>query len=196
MGKKRILASMRYIVPSEMEYFLEDMADGGLRLQDLGQAGLFYFSFIEEKAKKSCFVVDISGMPKTDYIGSLTEKGWELMGRSFNCYIWRKDYGEQRPEDFSDKLCLRRHCLRQGIAFLLFGILSLAVCCLAFAMLYREHKLGLSLPAHDMAYTLIGLTQVPLFSWFLWAGVKLLKEAARLKNVLLRSGRKKDHSAL
>ena len=45
--KKNFFASLRYIVPEDLEYFLEERASEGFKLERLRESSLFYFDFTE-----------------------------------------------------------------------------------------------------------------------------------------------------
>ena len=84
--KKKFFASLRYIVPEDLEFFLEESASQGLILNRLGEGSLFYFDFTEASPEKTKYVADITGLSKGLYMGMLIDKGWEYMGRVMNCY--------------------------------------------------------------------------------------------------------------
>ena len=139
--QKKMFTALKYIVPSEMEGFLEEMSVDGKILRPVGEGGLFYFEFVEEKAQKARFIVDRSTMDKVLYMQTAIDKGWEYMGKSFNCYIWRKCYeGSARPEALTDQSGVQKHCLRQGIVMTAMALVCLA---LAVAILYfmREENM-------------------------------------------------------
>ncbi|MBR1472316.1 MAG: DUF2812 domain-containing protein [Lachnospiraceae bacterium] len=183
--QKKMFVALKKIVPSEMEYYLEELNSEGLELLPLGEAGLFRFLFTEKKPEKTKYVVDCTEMNKVSYMQTAIDKGWELTGKSFNCYIWRKKYeGQDRPEDFSDKQGLYKHCLRQGLVMtvMAFIILALIVGLVYFIRLERSY----GVQQHTIAYTVMLVTQIPFLLYFAWAGRKLLFEAKRLKEVIAR----------
>ena len=179
MGKKYYFTAVKKINPRDMEYFLEEQASEGYMLETVGELGLFYFNFIETAPQKCKYVVDISSLPKNLYMGTLVDDGWEYMGKTANCYIWRKVYEDQRPKDFADKVCLRKHCLRMGTAFLIASI----ICVLAFlGFIYGislENKMGVRI--HTVAYCVEAAFIIPfvlLFSYIskkLFNGLKMYK---------------------
>ena len=100
--KKIIFASLRHIVPSDMEEYLENMQAKGFELRSLADGSLFYFPFGEAETGKAKYAVDSTGLSKALYMQMLIDKGWEYLGRSMNCYIWRKKYkgtGKKRKKN-------------------------------------------------------------------------------------------------
>ena len=184
--EKKMFAAMRYIVPSDMEYYLEEMSAEGKILRPVGEGGLFYYEFTEEKAQKARFVVDHSTMPKALYMQMAIDKGWEFMGKSFNCYIWRQRYEDKRwPESFADQTGVQKHCLHQGLVMtaMAFVCLALAVAIVYFLRLERQHGIA----DHTVQYAIMFASQMPFLIYFAWAGWKLLFEAMRLKEVIARN---------
>jgi len=166
--------SLKKIVPSELEFYLENMAAEGYMLKNVGETGIFYFEFEEGLAQKAKYVVDISALPKVTYVGTLIDKGWEYLGKTGNCYIWRMVYEDKRPADFTDKICRRRHCFRLGIFFTLLAFLSLFLMgSLAWGILV-EHRNGINV--HSWAYAVELVTQIPIVTYSIWAARKLLGE--------------------
>lgn len=96
--------------PSELEYFLEEQASKGRILKKIGEMGLFYFEFEEGDVTKTKYVVDKSALPKEVYVKTLLDKGWELMGTNGPFYIWRQDYEDKRPKDFTDVAIREKTC--------------------------------------------------------------------------------------
>ena len=173
MNSKVWFAALKYIVPTEMEYFLEEEAAEGWQLKPVGEMGLFYFEFVEAKPSKCRYVVDVTALPKHLYMQTLSEKEWEYMGNSGNCHIWRKTYEETRPKDFADRICRKNHCKRLGIAMLIFMVLCLAAAlALIWGYMY-EGKMQAEGPRH-VIYLVEAALQVPFILYFGWAAGKLL----------------------
>ena len=193
--QKKMFTALKYIVPSEMETYLEEMSMDGKILRPVGEGGLFYFEFIEEKAQKTRFIVDHTSMSKVSYMQTAIDKGWDYMGKSFNCYIWRKNYEDSnRPEAFTDQAGVQKHCLRQGLVM---TVMALACLALAVAIVYymRTERLQ-GVTDHTVQYAIMLATQLPLIAYFAWAGRKLLFEAARLKEVIARGLTRKKPSVI
>ncbi len=191
--QKKMFAALRYIVPSEMEDFLEGMSVDGKILRPVGEGGLFYFEFTEENAQKARFVVDHTTMPKALYMQMAVDKGWEFMGKSFNCYIWRQRYEERRPEGFADHNGVKKHCLHQGLVMTVMALLSLA---LIVAIIYHlQAELAVGIEEHKIQYAFMLASQVPFLVYFAWAGRKLLFEVARLKDVIEREATRRKKTA-
>ena len=183
--QKKMFAALKYIVPSEMETYLEEMSADGKILRPVGEGGLFYFEFTEEKAQKTRFIVDHSPMSKVLYMQTAIDKGWDYMGKSFNCYIWRKNYEDcNRPEAFTDQPGVQKHCLRQGLVMAAMALVCLALAVAIIYFIQAERRQGIN--DHTVQYAVMLATQLPFIIYFGWAGRKLLFEAARLKEVIER----------
>ena len=102
MSKKEWFVSVKHMQPSELEYYLEAQAANGYILKKLGELAPFYYEFEEGEKTKTKFVVDKTALAKDMYVDTLTGKGWELMGTVGPFYLWRQDYTDKRPKDFTD----------------------------------------------------------------------------------------------
>ena len=179
MAVRKYFMSYTHICPSDMEYALEEMASKGLMLQPFGEMGMFYFVFLEKDPVKCKYVVDISSLPKSMYMDTLISKGWEFLGKTGNCYVWRQTYDDERPEDFSDKACLYKHCSRMAFAFL-----GMAFVCIALMLgliwgVYYENHMGVN--THIVMYIIESILQIPLIGLLGYAGVKLFKGRDRYR---------------
>lgn len=135
---KKWFAIFKYPVPTAMEDFLEMQAHDGYFLNYVGQSGLFYYEFTEDKSKKCCYLVDAVQINQGDYVKHLVDDGWEYLGKSGNLLISRKPYDEKRPEKKPNEILRKKHCMRTGLLYLLVGLLFLAVCCFAGYGSYQE----------------------------------------------------------
>lgn len=172
-GKKKILASLRYIVPTEMEYFLEERASEGMHLCPLGEMGFFYFDFVESEPEKVKYVVDVTALPKALYMQTLIEKEWQYLGKTGNCYVWRKPYDSTRPEEFADKSCRKKYCKRMGIGFFLTMLFFLAAMILLGYGAYFEISHGVM--RYYLSYIIEALFLIPFAGYCGWAARKLWK---------------------
>ena len=192
---KKLFTALKYIVPSEMETYLEEMSANGQILRPVGEGGLFYFEFTEEKPQKTRFIVDHSTMDKVSYMQTAVDKGWDYMGKSFNCYIWRKNYEDSnRPEAFTDQAGVQKHCLRQGLVMAAMALVCLALAVAIVYFMRAERQQGIN--DHTVQYAIMLITQLPFIVYFAWAGRKLLFEAARLKEVIARGLTRKKPSVI
>jgi hypothetical protein len=174
MKVKKWLVALKKIVPTEMERYLEEMAAEGYQLRSVGEMGLFYFEFDETENKKSKYVVDISALPKVSYMETLLKKEWEYLGKTGNCYIWRKNYEDKRPEDFADKICRKKHCFRLGLIFSLFALLiGILMCALGWGIMFELRQ---GIKDHVLAYAIEIVLQIPFLIYFIWGARKLLAE--------------------
>ena len=172
----KFFAALKYIVPSDMEYFLEESSAEGLKLLDLGQSSVFAMKFQESKPEKVKYAVDCTGLSKSLYMQTILDNGWEFMGTSLNCYVWRKAYeGSKRPEDFTDKLSIAKHCLKQGIVFAAVAVILLVLYTLMIIELVAEFKMGKT--EHIPLYCIAMTVQLPVLLYSVWASIKLIKYA-------------------
>ena len=178
---KNWFASLKYIVPTDMEYFLEEKAAEGYMLQEVGSMGLFYFEFVEEMSQKCKYVVDVTRLPKSLYMETVMEKDWEYMGRTGNCYIWRQRYTDSRPEDFADQSTRKKYCLRMGLLMLLLCVIFLGAIGALIWGVYFEHTKGFAV--HTAAYIVESVLNLPFAIYFGYQAKRLLtyKEVARRK---------------
>lgn len=184
MGVQRSLfAVMKHIVPSDLEYYLEEKNSEGLKLLPLGSASFFSLLFSEEKPEKLRYVVDCPTLPKALYMKKLTEEGWEYMGQSMNCYVWRIGYEEgSRPADFSDKTGQKIHCFRLGLIMAALAIVFLGLFAALCYALYSEYKIQVPEATRLAKYLVVIILQIPFFACFTSMAIKLLKENSRLKS--------------
>ncbi len=188
MGVQRSLfAALKHVVPSDLEYYLEEKNSEGLRLMPLGQGSLFSLAFTEEKPERLKYVVDCPTMPKALYMQKLTDEGWEYMGQSLNSYVWRKSYEEgNRPGDFSDKTGLWMHCLRLGIVVMVVALVFTGLFGALCYSLYMEYKVQPPEATRLAKYILVIAIQLPFMICFASMSAKLIKESSRLKHKLGR----------
>lgn len=171
MSVKKWFVGLKYLVPSELEYYLEEKAAEGYFLQPTGQNGILYFTFEEGKSRKCKYMVDISALPKEMYIEEMTKNEWEYLGKVGNCYIWRQFYDSVRPKDCSDEYCLQRHCLRMGIFFFLLLLLLLVTIGLLIWGVYIEKKYAVN--KFTTMYIIEAIINLPFAVYFGWAARKL-----------------------
>lgn len=172
-GMKKWFAACRYVKPDSLEEALENYSRDGFHLTTLGEMSFFYYEFVQSEPIKYRYVVDVSALPKVQYMQTGIEQGWEYLGKTGNCHVWRKAYEERRPGSFADKACRRKHCIRVGIAALaamLFCIGSAA------ALIYgaiQEYRYGVG--RYYISYIVEAFPLVPLAAYFGWAANKLLR---------------------
>lgn len=189
---KNWFASLKYIVPTDMEYFLEEKAAEGYMLKEIGSMGLFYFEFVEEMSQKCKYVVDVTKLPKSLYMETVMEKGWEYMGRTGNCYVWRQRYQDSRPEDFADQATRKKYCLRMGLLMLLFCLIFLGAVGALIWGVYFEHSKGMSV--HTSAYIVEAVINLPFAVYFGYQAKKMLtfKEVVRRKKKIQENDKKTE----
>ena len=132
----------------------------------------------EDVPEKIKYAVDCTSLSKALYMETLINKGWEYSGRSMNCYIWKKRYtGLDRPEDFTDKAALKKHCLILGVVFFLFAavILSLWAVMIWEMVKYDPEIMKRKIPVFIVSMVI----QLPIMLYMLWAGYRLIGAAER-----------------
>lgn len=119
MEKKTIwFAMFRNVVPADFEHLLESLALKGWNIDKIGQFSSMKMDFIQSEPKKYRYVFDLHAFPKKDYKEIYEQFGWEFVGQMSNCFVWRKEYNDQRPESFSDleSLMKRNKRVRNAVA--------------------------------------------------------------------------------
>lgn len=128
---KYLCSAFRKVVPSDYEAWFEKLALEGWHPQNVTHTSSFVMSFVKSEPKKYRYVVDLQAVPKDSYISTYQDFGWEFVGQMSSIFIWRKEYGEERPEAFSDNENIKKRNRRftKAISFslVLFIIASLII---------------------------------------------------------------------
>ena len=182
----KYFAAFKHIAPSDMEYYLEEMASNGYILEPLAQSGMFFLKFAEGRPERIKYVVDVTGLQKHLYMKTLIDKGWEYMGQVMNCHVWKMAYKDgERPADFADQRCIRGHCIRMGAAFAVVAVLMLLLFAGYIYLIYSEHAAAAEVK-HDVLYAILAVIQIPFTVFFAILAAKLFREAGNKKNNLER----------
>jgi hypothetical protein len=96
------LTPFRYVVPADYENWFEEKAATGWHPVKVGQWSSIAMRFAKGVPKKYRYVVDMQPAPKKDYRRTYEEFGWEFVGQMASAVVWRREYGNERPESFSD----------------------------------------------------------------------------------------------
>ncbi len=172
------LVSLKHVVPEDLEYYLEMKASQGLMLKPLGQMGLFYYEFAEQKPQKCRYVVDCTQIPKERYFPRMAEMEWEYLGKVGNCIIWRKCYEKNRPDDIVDHPYRQRYCRMLGIIFLIIMLLCLIA---AIALLVgAKYEMQYGISRYRWRYIIEAALQIPFILYFGWGARKLLSFKERM----------------
>lgn len=164
MSKKEWFVSVKHMQPSELEYYLEAQAANGYILKKLGELAPFYYEFEEGEKTKTKFVVDKTALAKDMYVDTLTGKGWELMGTVGPFYLWRQDYTDKRPKDFTDSAIRGKACKALSIGAL---IITLILVLLMFGYGYHLYQIYAFKNAVKIAIDVVGvLIQIPFIRFF------------------------------
>ncbi|HPR35440.1 MAG TPA: DUF2812 domain-containing protein [Anaerolineaceae bacterium] len=123
--KKIVLFSVfRHVVPADYENWLEQMAAEGWHINKIGQWDSVFMSFQRGIPKKVRFVYDPQVSPRSDYIPTYEQFGWEYLGCMASAHIWRMEYEGERPQAFSDQEGLadrnRRNMIALSVSMVLF----------------------------------------------------------------------------
>lgn len=143
--KKIFLFSVfRKVVPAEYETWFEQLALEGWFPQNVKHTSCFLMTFVKGTPKKYRYVVDLQAAPKSDYISTYKDFGWEFVGRMSTIYVWRKEYSSERPEAFSDTENIRNRNRRftRAISFS-FAIFTLASLIITICFLINIRNLSL-----------------------------------------------------
>lgn len=169
--RKEWFVPFRNPVPADMEYFLEEKASEGYTLLPLGEQGLFTFRFLEGKPTKCKYMVDVSNLPKTLYVQTLIDKGWQYLGTTGNCYVWKQEYDDVRPEDMSDSFCRKQYCKKFGLIMLALFILILTISIGLIWGYYYEIKMHVG--NKHIIYIFEAIFNLPFLIYTFWAYRKL-----------------------
>lgn len=132
-SKISLLPICRYIIPNDMEKWLEKEAAEGWQVEKLGFFNLFFIKFHNTSPKKYKYVVDINRVPDKELYRHL---GWKLVGEISNYSIWRQGYRVQKPEVFLDEYNLfKRNQKVYNFAFIFFVITLVALIVLIIAFI-------------------------------------------------------------
>jgi hypothetical protein len=106
--------------PGKLEAWLEGMELEGWQLVKVHWGGV-QFHFQKGTPSKVSYCLDYKMKSEDQYIGIIEEAGWELMFNTSGWLIWRKPYGEHKPEIYTDieSLVARNQRLIRLYGFLL-----------------------------------------------------------------------------
>ena len=96
-------SAYRWVVPADYEAWMETLAKQGWNIQRIRQWDSIRMTFHKTKPKQYRYVFDLNAFPKEDYKTTYQQFGWEFMGQMASCFIWRKEYTDERPESFTDQ---------------------------------------------------------------------------------------------
>ncbi len=96
-------SAFKRFIPADYENWLEEMALQGWNIERIGQWSSICMVFNRTGPKRYRYVYDIQTNPKKDYRAMYEQFGWEFVGVMASCFIWRKEYTDERPEAFSDR---------------------------------------------------------------------------------------------
>lgn len=103
MKKSKWFSIFRKVVPADFENWLETLASQGWNIDKIGQFSSIKMTFVKTDPKQYRYVFDLNAFPGKDYINTYKQFGWEFVGQTSSCFVWRKEYTDSRPESFTDK---------------------------------------------------------------------------------------------
>jgi hypothetical protein len=140
-------ALFRKVVPADFEAWLEQLASEGWNVDKLGQISSMKMTFHKTEPKKYRYVFDLNAFKVKDYKRTYEQFGWEFVGQMSNCFVWRQEYTDTRPESFTDSESLVRRNKRVRnaiigtlmffIAGIITGLVGIGVC----AAIGRQEKI-------------------------------------------------------
>ena len=99
----KFLSALFHPIPSDYEAWLEKLSLKGWYPKKINQWNSVVMEFEKSEPKKYRYVLDLQAAPESDYIKIYKDFGWEFCGKITNAFLWRMEYGEQRPESFTDE---------------------------------------------------------------------------------------------
>lgn len=105
--KREWFAAFRYIVPADLERWLEAQAREGWLCERVGQWSSIRMTLQKGEAAKYRYVIDMQVRPRPDYRSTYEDAGWEYVGQMASSWLWRRKYEGARPEAFTDAETVR-----------------------------------------------------------------------------------------
>lgn len=145
-NKKTVwLSVFRNVVPADYEIWLEDLALQGWNIDHISQWSSIAMTFYRSEPKKYRYIFDIQVFPKKEYKTTYEQFGWEFAGQMSSCFIWRKEYTDERPESFTNRESLEKRNKQVIsavlVSFTMFTIVSI-VLITAFIMTFSNLSAG------------------------------------------------------
>ncbi|OGN90361.1 MAG: hypothetical protein A2158_08310 [Chloroflexi bacterium RBG_13_46_14] len=134
-----LFSAFRYLLPSDYENWLEQMAADGWHINRFRQWSSIFMVFRKGEPKRYRFVYDPQVSPRKEYIPTYEQFGWEYLGRMASAHFWRMEYEGERPEAFSDHESIvkrnRRTIAAVSVSFIIFlvTVLTIGILLLFFA---------------------------------------------------------------
>ena len=122
--KIEFFSAFRYLLPSDYENWLEQMATEGWHINHFRQWNSIFMIFQRGEPKTYRFVYDPQASPRKDYIATYKQFGWKYLGCMASAHFWRMEYEGERPQAFSDQEGLidrnRRNIIAVSVSFFIF----------------------------------------------------------------------------
>ena len=135
-NKKTVwLSVFRNVVPANYELWLEQLAIQGWNIDHIGQWSSIAMTFRRTEPKIYRYIFDLQAFPRKEYIFTYEQFGWEFIGQMASCFIWRREYTDERPESFTSQESLEKRNKQVISAILVSFIMYLIVSTLLIANL-------------------------------------------------------------
>jgi len=118
---KKIKLAWMY-APDKVEEWLEDMEMQGYNLVRVSWSGNT-FHFIKGVPRTIKYCTDYQKLVNDSYFEIHKSNGWEMIFTSkqaltiIKCTLWRKEYTDEKPELYSDKIHILKHARKQCLFY-------------------------------------------------------------------------------
>jgi hypothetical protein len=168
MNKKTAwFSAFRTIIPADYESWLERLALEGWNIDKLQALSVFRMTFRKTEPKRYRYVYDLNiaaMLKQKDYRQTYEQFGWEYVGRlNANTFLWRKEYGDARPEAFTDRESLIQRNQRMLFPTIAGLVLVLAALILALVGIGVCLAIGEQEKAPDLAFCAALMAVLSLF---------------------------------
>jgi hypothetical protein len=110
------LMPYRHVAPSDLEAWLEQKSQEGLRPDKLGQSSSLRMRLRRVEPATFRYVIDLQAAPRQDYFDTYRDAGWEHVGQMSSMHVWRQPYSGARPDAFTDAESLRARTRSVAVA--------------------------------------------------------------------------------
>lgn len=131
------LIPFRYTVPADLERWFEQRAAEGLIADRVRQWSSLRMRLNRREPATYRYVVDAQPAPRSDYLTTYEDLGWEHVGQMASIHVWRRAYTGKRPEAFTDRPSATgrnlRFALAAGIAAVMLLVVAIVLAIVAVA---------------------------------------------------------------
>jgi hypothetical protein len=157
----------------EIENWLENMENSGLRLVKTKFKGLFFY-FENCTPTKTRYCIDYQSKLTPEYITIINDAGWKIDQIGMGWYILRKQYEDERPELYTDfdALIARNKKL---LSIMIVGLLIEFIC------IGRLIFSAIEFPSNDIIAQ-IGILAAFVLAFFTFSITSLALQIHKFKN--------------